>query len=817
MGKQGHQSHSRRSGDRLDLKIKERNSSRTSWKIGKLNGQYPKLVLCDVANNGVTLSQDCSYTLPDAFRTKVIWCFKQKMRAIYRFEPSCLRYNSHQNENAAAAKNSECCPSVRSERSICPSWRGTEHQRHLRESTDAQTFPRHTTCSFPQESTSKGSAAGSPSFSAGEQLHTMGGCGADVGNGGIGEDYGPGFPLARPGDLTEKSLKRGDDTQSSALDLGNTAAARSDCGDGEETCSWVADESQPCAGHPPRNNASLWFAGNKNVFREELNSSEAATLSERVFAQDVVKEMDEPAFITCQRVQAYVRKSVFSCARTDKPWPFSNRLQNAASHAVKPVCPAELIDPPDNSESPRNRKEPNAFTNSANDGLSDAPKCIFSKLALHDPQQTSDKQAGRREEASEKQSNGKNHDHGANVELAPHLVATERSQAGPASDGTDLSPIAASASLLPDSAPQGTDSTASTPPPSVLGLNDWGSATTLSSLSSPSAIPALSSQQKEPSSVDSAEASLPSCVVQIVEMPVFHSEKSHRTRAAPFSPSQSSDSSESCESLLLLPQDPNTHRMEVADTTSRQSVPCIHTSPVWPHHAEDKLSEGALPTSGRLYTEFTLPPILSPVSSPRVTSKEGPLAARQGCSDEEEPTQEATCSQSKSNICDVSKFANMRCGTSTCDAQEVPPGLKPVALGLTRAVSPRDTQKDSDSDAEQRQSETSEEDTSDGEVQTTHPAGVLRERRSSSSSHDDDASCSGGETEADAVLDEFSAFEQDILLLGVTQDDPELFENIPQESLINLGPTRSQETTRTTRPMPGSYGASSALAQRFVL
>lgn len=807
LGKQGHQGHSQAPGDCLDSKIKDRNTAWTSWKIGKLNGQYPKVVLCDVANNGVTLSQDCCYILPDVLRTKVIRCFKQKMRAIYRFRPSSLGYNAHQNENQAAAKNRECCPSVRSERSICPSWRGTKHQRHLRECTDAQTFPRHTACSLPQELTGEGSAACSASFSAGEHSYTVGGWGAIVGNRGNGENFRPGFPLAD--DLTEKRLELVDDTRSSTPDLVNTAAARSDCGNGEETCSWVTDKSQSCAEYALGNSTSLGLARNKIDFREELDSSEAATLSE-AFAQDVNEEMDKPASVSCQRVQVYLRKSVFSCARTDIPWPFSSRLQNTAS-----VCPAELIDPPDYSESPRNRKEPNTFTNYANGSCPDAPKCFFSEPALHSPQLNYWEQAGQKEELSKKQSNRKNHEHGGlNVQLAPHLIATGRSQTDLASDGTNLSAIAGSPSILPDSACQ-TDSSASTPAPSVLGLNDWGSATTLSSLSSPSTTPALSSQQREPSSVDSAEASFPSCLIQIVEMPPFHSEKPHRTCAAPFSPSQSTDSCESCESFLLLPQDTNAHCMELTDGALRKSVAYIYPSPVQPHHAKHKSSESALPSSGCLDTEFTLPPLLSPVSSPLVASKVGLLAS--------EPMQKATCSHDKSNIRGVSEVANSRC------AQEVIPGLKPVSLSLTRTVSPRETQKDSDSDEEQRQSETSEEDTPDCQVRTARPTRVLRERQSSSSSHDDDdrvvgsfAPCSGGEmeqtnAEAVATLDEFSAFEQDILLIDVTQDDPELFDNIPQESLINLGPTRSLETTQTTKPLPGSCGASSALAQRLIL
>lgn len=45
---------------------------------------------------------------------------------------------------------------------------------------------------------------------------------------------------------------------------------------------------------------------------------------------------------------------------------------------------------------------------------------------------------------------------------------------------------------------------------------------------------------------------------------------------------------------------------------------------------------------------------------------------------------------------------------------------------------------------------------------------------------------------ADA-LDEVTAYKQDILLVDVIQDDAELFENLPQTSLLNLGPVRVSE------------------------
>lgn len=65
-------------------------------------------------------------------------------------------------------------------------------------------------------------------------------------------------------------------------------------------------------------------------------------------------------------------------------------------------------------------------------------------------------------------------------------------------------------------------------------------------------------------------------------------------------------------------------------------------------------------------------------------------------------------------------------------------------------------------------------------------------------------------TKADAdaqanVLDEIRAYEQDILLVGVIQEDPDLFENLSQSGPLQPGPTSVSEapvTTRTEEPSP---------------
>lgn len=60
------------------------------------------------------------------------------------------------------------------------------------------------------------------------------------------------------------------------------------------------------------------------------------------------------------------------------------------------------------------------------------------------------------------------------------------------------------------------------------------------------------------------------------------------------------------------------------------------------------------------------------------------------------------------------------------------------------------------------------------------------------------------------ALDEVTAYERDILLVDITQDDAELFENPPQKSLLKLGPVTFSEKPRS-RP-PGT--ATKQLGQR---
>lgn len=74
------------------------------------------------------------------------------------------------------------------------------------------------------------------------------------------------------------------------------------------------------------------------------------------------------------------------------------------------------------------------------------------------------------------------------------------------------------------------------------------------------------------------------------------------------------------------------------------------------------------------------------------------------------------------------------------------------------------------------------------------------EPRFSPSSHNGAKRCSpstgasdNGDRACGDALDEVTAYKQDILLVDVTQDDAELFQNLPQTSLLKLGPVRVSE------------------------
>lgn len=246
-------------------------------------------------------------------------------------------------------------------------------------------------------------------------------------------------------------------------------------------------------------------------------------------------------------------------------------------------------------------------------------------------------------------------------------------------------------------------------------------------------------------------------------------------------------------------------------------------------------------------------------ASPHGRSRTSLLPQNRGYSDEEEEEEidKGTCKRKSSPGSLMPQIVNDNNENSKDDLEHgieesdgVSTNFKPLTTPREPQSSPSNDKDLDDSNEEESQDETdceddvergnkkSEQVPSDPKIKATLTTGVLTEPHSSPSSDEDDGGTEGwspsemarGErdhTKAEAagdteqgILDEFTAFEQDILLVDVIQGDPELFENLPQKSLLKLGPIRVTEAPKT-RPigvvkklLQRSHGASLDFEQR---
>ncbi|XP_054462649.1 uncharacterized protein topaz1 isoform X2 [Anoplopoma fimbria] len=784
----------------------------TSKKIFIWINQYPKVTLCDVAQKCDAPSRDCGYVLPDVLKTKVVRCFKQEMRAGFPFRPGCFLHNHRKSERT---KKGECRTGM---------W-----------DRDVEEGPGPGSCQI------------------GAEIHR------------------------------DKRIKLGDGVQNGILPShpdsesnGCEDPAKTDSGDEEKTCFFTSADSQSCLGlgHAVVGSSSFVSAVKENCVHERTcgeienpTETDAAQMSSEVLHQG--KEADELESFTCQRVRAYFRKIKLTCARTYMSWPFSNGGWTRRVHAGTTGCPAKPIDPSagDNG-SLLDQNQTGLSSNRANDLLPAAPYA----------HQVSHRNGERREEDGESVSEERR-------EFAPHFTEAGASLASLHSDASAVLSNPSrrgrervTASSSPVNRPE-TDRYVSTLSPSALGLSDCETATTFSPMSSPFTVGGLSSLSATPSSLppswfplkkvkgvemaDSASAPLtscsPKCVVRAVEETLLYFEGTQRT-----SLTSSSDSFYSCESSSLPPQ----HDQESDD----RLFPGRNTSDTGPfNHVVVKerslhsvLTEKCVETDS---DEVLLTPMISPVASRRGPSGTSLLHQTTGCSDEgdeeeEEEMNKGTRKHKMSPGCHMQHING-----NNENSKDYPERAREELEGVSETTL-RDPQSspgsdEDDGDEEESQDETDHEDDveqdnkiseqvpSDPKIQAALPSGALTEPCSSPSSDEDDSGAfsdegrprsargegsgpseiSGSEREEtraetagdlqQSILDEFTAYEQDILLVSVFQDDPELFENLPQESLLKLGRHRVTEAP-AARPvgavktlLPRIHGASLALKQRL--
>lgn len=314
------------------------------------------------------------------------------------------------------------------------------------------------------------------------------------------------------------------------------------------------------------------------------------------------------------------------------------------------------------------------------------------------------------------------------------------------------------------------------------------------------------------------------------------------------SPPYDSDSFHSCESSLLLPQDEQESDEDLlAGRSKGRSTHNILT---------DKCADIDL-------NELMLPPALSPVNTPQGPSQTS--FQHPGCSSsEEEEAEEINKDSSKHEMLPECHKAQIVNGNNDNSRDYIEHGVEEFQgastnLPTTQTSTSNDEDDVDDGNEEEDQDDRDYEDDveqvnkqseqvpSDPKIKATLTSSDLTEPCSSPSSDEDDGGAfreegqprsardvesspseisdsERDETKVESadnteqgILDEVTAYEQDILLVDVVQFDPELFENLPQESSLKLGPSRVTETPNI-RPIGGVKTQSSgtdAASPRF--
>ncbi|XP_030597258.1 uncharacterized protein topaz1 [Archocentrus centrarchus] len=780
---------------------KENAITQTSKKIIEWINQYPRVMLCDVAKKCEACSHNCGYVLPDFLKNEVVHCFQQEMRASFRFWPTCLGHDKSENEKKAVVKNSKCSQSVQHEQSLT-------HQNHLEEAPHSQTVSCHAMCRFHPSWTDEDSATCSASFLLDEHTNT-GECGTGMCDRDAEEDLGPGSDPISTETCREKGMKLGDSTEcSSTLE----SAPKHNC---TASCGQKGDPTKTDGSHMP--------------------SDLICHISD--------EETDEPESYTCQRVRVYFRKIHFSCARTYMAWPF---LKTCAANYSTPACSAGPIDPSakDRIDSGTvNQNMPGSSCNRFKDVLPKGP---------------TEKREEDRESIS---AEGNEKRRRKDMETSLLFIQTEDSDARlhsatpsfstPAQCRREHGSDEASTSSLLVNEPENASSM-STP---SFSLSDWDTATTLSAASSPFTQGSVSSLSATPSSLPPSSL-IPQRVI-VAEKTLFSFEETQIASCSPHVALHISDSSvQSCESPSILPQDNHANNEELITWRSPPNLePYYNTSPFKGNSSVDCSSQSSLLCSISQEhcaesdsNEFMLPPLLSPVSSPQWHLCRRSFSCYSSSHSDEENKEEEINNEA-SNLPQNDNWNNEK--SENCHEHQELEGILScfTTPDGTREPqsSPRSDKDVGHSNDEESQEETDDEDDGEQGNGSSEQVSLHREIKTSPSSDpssspnsddEDDgeshsdreegsspskiASSERDEAAGDSqpgILDELVAYEQDILLVDVIQDDPELFDNLPDQSLLKLGPTRVAETPKTKPAalvkMPRIDGTSQELDQRL--
>ncbi|XP_013876576.1 uncharacterized protein topaz1 isoform X2 [Austrofundulus limnaeus] len=742
------------------------------------NEDLPKVMLCDVAKKCDPRCHKCGYRLPDTLKSKVVHCFKQDMKAGLQIWSRCSGHNKLKNQKRRS--------NVLNNESISQTVTG--HQKHPKVTDSEASQPSGPAELFHggwTEEDSETSSAAVGDHQTDNRTNMF-----------VEEDT-----LHR-----DKRIKLGDS-------VGSTSTAGSAL---EENCS-ITNSCDP-----------------EGELVEAETSSDASSENH---------ETGDPESFTCQRVKPYVRKIL--CARTYMPWPF-----------LKPACSAQ------------------GFTTASTSG----PVCSSAteKSATNNQNQASTKQGITLQDPSseEQNDNGNSFNNWSSYSYKANTDVSTRSETFLPSPQLDsvLCPI----SGLPKNAPavdpvptspfpiNSTEIDTCTPSPSALGLSDWETTETFSPLSDVSTHSASSSTSGIPRSLPPSIGPLEKVrELQTVDK-LLLCKDTKLTATTSLSPMSSSNSSHSYISPSLLHQ--YELRKEVCYTD--RSPPKL--KPYFTRPVKDACSVLCGLNNDHCVEvgscEFRLPPVLSPITSPQWRRS---LSCQSSTASEDEEVFDTDANRAaKSPEPHVVQMVNSSNENTEDFLQRIPEEMEVISSSF-RALTdetkgkPQSSSNDDKNVSEQKEegslhysdhedkieegSKSSEQCSPEPKMKTTHGSGVQTEPCSSLSSNEEDCESfrdeeeqhSAGEegcfskqtfreiqgTEPDGdcqlnVLDELTAYEQDILLVEVTQDDPELFQNLPKQSLLKLGPVRRAvdpiiNTFKKVTFSPRIDGSSSELEQKI--
>ncbi|XP_055368845.1 uncharacterized protein topaz1 isoform X2 [Betta splendens] len=741
----------------------------------------PKVTLCDVAQYCGTCSHSCGFLLTDILKTKVVHCFKQNMTSGFRFWPGCLGQDKCTSKDCASAKNAMFVPRVPSEENVCLSLSG--HKRKIKDCPDAEMHD------FGKGGTTEATARNYGEYRANMSERD-------------GGEEKPGAEMHRNKRIRLKDNINGClSTTSGLTDVNYETTTNSSLGK-EQMCYWMSD-SLPSLKPIFHSSSIFGSAATKTKHKKpcgqigEVPETDAKQMLSEVFCEERAVLKDDPESFTCQRVRAYIRKINFSCARTYMPWPFSNRGSSLTADASSTTCPAD--------SSPINQSSTLSSQTKAPAGPS---------LPSTNHAQPSKETRGENGECTLTQRTGKLR--GCTFSYSPDTTQAEQplhchvsDTAGPSTPsqcGSELHTATFSASSTPVNEPE-TNSTTATPSPSAIALSDWelSSPFTRGGFSHPSATQSLFLLKKG-TGVELADAHSTSASPLLPQFMPSPLEKLQTFQASSnFAQLSYSDSSQSCESSLILPQEEQEvdgNCFSGVNSSFGGLLKRAFESPV----NYNAFTEHWLEANS---DKFIIFPILSPISSPQRYSQTTSLPQSQGCSEGKEVNKDL----SKHKVLPGYHVPHVRDDSSQSCNEDVDHQEQEVMSECTLSApsSPRDVSNSNDEKSQdqtdleegEQGNSSSEQDLFNYKVKGTPSSTVLTEPHSPPNNKEDDGADFNNEVAGDGqpgVLDEFTAYEQDILLVDVIPDDSELFENLPEQSLLKLGPVRFNKVAKAARP-----------------